>query len=252
MAPEGQPSSGPAGPSSSARPAPPTAPGPRALSTTGRYFSGGASGAQQVGLHAAQRYRLMQELADTEVSVAHLGPRTHQRPTKPTCGMQSRKRVQRGCREPQRAWQRPAWASKGASYTSEQRPRAHRDPAARAAAAGTLPTQLEGAGLCSLAPWKRRLALLRGAGRSRARWTRPPACLGPRCRHLVPQALVLEQRAGLGTRPRPHAGLYVHPRLRGFGTNISPERPPPFSSACRGRPSRRPGVFSGKRQQCGS
>lgn len=62
MAPEGQPSSGPAGPSSSARPAPPTAPGPRVLSTTGRYFSGGAACAQQVGLHASQRYWQMQEL----------------------------------------------------------------------------------------------------------------------------------------------------------------------------------------------
>ena len=56
--------------------------------------------------------------SDTEVAVAHLGPRTHQRPTKPTCRMRSRKRVQQGCREPQRAWQRPARASKGASYTS--------------------------------------------------------------------------------------------------------------------------------------
>ena len=140
--------------------------------------------------------------SDTEVAVAHLGPRTHQRPTKPTCRMRSRKRVQRGCREPQRAFD--------ASYTSEQRPRAHRDPAARAAAAGTLPTQLEGAGPWSLAPWKA-ASLCSGAqdtaapgvhGRQPA-WARAAAA-------LYPQALVLEQRASLGTRPRPHAGLYGH------------------------------------------
>jgi len=148
--------------------------------------------------------------SDTEVAVAHLGPRTHQRPAKPTCRMRSRKRVQRGCREPQRARQRPTWASKGASYTSEQRPRAHRDPAARAAAAGTLPTQLEGAGPWSLGPWKA-ASLCSGAqdaaapgvhGRQPA-WARAAAA-------LYPQALVLEQRSGLGTRPRPHAGLYGH------------------------------------------
>lgn len=167
---------------------------------------------------APRRTKVPAELADTEVAVAHLGPGTHQRPTKPTCRMRSRKWVQRGSREPQRAWQGPAWASKGASDTSEQRPRAHCDPAARAAAAGPLPSggcawRAAAAGGCrpvEARPLEGRLAQRRGAGRSRARCTRPPACLGPRCRRLVPTDLVLEQRAGLGARPRPHAGLYGH------------------------------------------
>lgn len=220
-APEGQPSSGPAGPSSSARPAPP-APGPRALSTTGPYFSGGASG-PAAGSYAAQSLPTLRSL------IAHLGP-THQRPEAHSTGSRSREAGPRGCREPQQAWQRPAWASKGPVHQRAEAQGSPRPGGQEQLPLGHFPTQLEGAGLAGLATGGR-LALIRaqdtaapGGPSRQPAWARAAAA-------LAAEALVLEQRRGASAPTRATRELYeICPRLRGFGTNISPEDAS-FSSA---------------------
>ena len=124
MAPEGQPSSGPAGPSSSARPAPPTAPGPRALSTTGPYFSGGASGAQQVGPHAAQSLPTLRSQSHIWAPALTSGPRSPHAGCGPGSGSSgaagSRSRPGRG--RPGRRREPRTPASRGPGLTATRRP----------------------------------------------------------------------------------------------------------------------------------
>lgn len=199
---------GPAGPSSSARPAPPHRAWSKALSTTGHTVLLWRSlWAQQVGPHRT-------ELANTEVAVAHLGPRTHQRPMTPPRMPGPGKPGPAGLQGSAAGLAEAAWASKGLGLASRgpgltmtQRP--------RAAAAGTLrlswrcrPVQPR--------PLEEPPRSAQGAGHSRARWTRPPACLGPRCRRLVPQALVPGAARGPQLAASAHTpGFMMHssPRL---------------------------------------